>query len=165
MAGEIKKRRKKRPPSYAWARHAEVSPYYRQLSDAAEEGLAYATRLTEDAAFRAERALRGELLSPLSLNELAEQEGISVQAVSACIRQARRQLFGGLSDSGIYYRAARQSELSSRPARQCAAPHCERLLPRLASRARTYCDGACRVRACRARQRQKRDSLSSVSPY
>lgn len=151
MHDQMKKPRRKRPPSYAWARHAAASPHYRQLSDAAEEGLGYATRLTEDAAFRAERALRGELLSPLSLNGLAEQEGISVQAVSACIRQARRQLFGGLSGSGIYYRAARQSELSSRPARTCAAPGCEQLLPPLASRARTYCDGACRVRAYRAR--------------
>jgi len=120
MAGEMQKRRKRRPLSYAWARHAEASPHYGQLSDAAEEGLAYATDLTEDAAFRAERALRGELLSPLSLNDLAERNRISVQAVSACIRQARRQLFGGLSDSGIYYRAARHSELSSRPGSRAA---------------------------------------------
>jgi hypothetical protein len=148
----MEKGRKKRPPSYAWARHASASPHYRQLSDRAEEGLGYAIDLTEDAAFRAERALRGELLPPLSLRGLAKRERISVQAVSACISQARRQLFGGLSDSGIYYRAARQSELSSRPARKCAAPGCERLLPRAASSARSYCDGACRVRAHRARR-------------
>jgi hypothetical protein len=163
MTDEMKKRRRKRPLSYAWARHAAVSPHCRQLSDAAEEGLGYATELTQDAAFRAERALRGELLAPLSLSELAKREQISVQAVSACISQARRQLFGGLSDSGIYYRAARQSELSSRHRRKCAAPGCERLLPRAASGARSYCDGACRVRAHRARRAGEADREALAS--
>jgi hypothetical protein len=150
-ARAMKKRPRKRPPSYAWVLHAEMSPHYFELSEAADEGLDYARKLADDADYRRERALRGEVLAPLSPAELGERDGLSAQAVAARISQARRQLFGGLSDSGIYYRLARRSELAGRPPKRCEGPGCERLLPRAASRARRYCDGTCRVRAYRAR--------------
>jgi hypothetical protein len=153
VPGQLKKWPRKRLPSYAWALHAELSPHSGELSDAADEGLDYARQLADDAVYRRERALLGQVLTPLSLAELGERQRLSAQAVAARISQARRQLFGSLSDSGIYYRLARQSELGARPWRRCEAPGCERLLPRAASRARRYCDGTCRVRAHRARVR------------
>jgi hypothetical protein len=143
---------KKRSPSYAWARHAHVSSAYGQLSEAAEQGLEWARELTDDAAYRGKRALRGERLPPISERELAKRKRFSAELVSNRIEQARRELFGGLSLSGIYYRVARQKQLRSRRRRRCAAPRCGRFLSSSASRSRRYCDGACRVRAYRARQ-------------
>src|SRR5205823_9558943 len=54
------RRLRKRRPSYAWALHARESPHYRQLSGRAKFGLDYARELAAEAAYRGERALRGE---------------------------------------------------------------------------------------------------------
>jgi hypothetical protein len=142
---------KERPPSYAWARHAPVSPHYLPLSAEAKQGLAWARELTDDAAYRGKRALRGEKLPPVDERQLAKRNGLSAEFVAARIEQARRELFGELSLSGIYYRVGRWKKRGSRRRRRCVAPGCGRFLPRSASRSRRYCDGACRVRAYRAR--------------
>jgi hypothetical protein len=147
-----------RSPSYAWARHPQLSPAFGQLSEETAQGLAWALELTKDAAYRGQRALRGERLAPAGERELAKRKGVSAQVVSARIEQARRELFGELSLSGVYYRLGRWKKTRSRRRRRCAAPGCGEMLPRSASRARVYCDGACRVRAHRARSGPLTDS-------
>jgi hypothetical protein len=146
---------RKRPVSYAWAYHARISPAYHWLSERAEAGLADAFALAQDALLRSDRALRGEQPEPpLTLQELGERDGLSAADVAARIERARHELFGTLSDSGIYYRARRGAELKKHSPRRCAAPDCERLLPRSATARRKYCPGSrCRVSAHRARRR------------
>lgn len=146
--------RKRWRTSYAWALHAHVSPNLRHLSERARSGLELAEKLAEDALLRAERALRREPYPPpLTLEELAELEQISVTAVEARIRHARRELFGTLSDSTIYYRLKRKRKLNQKARLACAAHDCGRPLPVDATARRKYCGGRCRVSAHRERSR------------
>ncbi len=142
--------------SYAWALLAnELDGSIRQLSDDAWEGLDYAQALAQDARNRAEAALRREPWpAPLTARELGEMRRVSESTVRARIRLARREFFGELSDSGIYYRLRRQRELKTRPQRRCIADGCEVPLPSGATVRRRYChehaDSAARVRRHRA---------------
>ncbi|HEY8628093.1 MAG TPA: hypothetical protein VIL56_07240 [Gaiellaceae bacterium] len=145
---------RKRRRSYAWALHARHSPNRARLTDSAESGLRLATALADDARYRSQLALRHEPLPPtLTLEELAEREQITLAAAETRIGRARRELFGKLSDSGIYYRLKQERARKARALRVCE--HCGRPLPRTSTAARKYCPGSrCRVNAHRARQRE-----------
>jgi hypothetical protein len=143
---------RKRSKSYAWALHAHISPRRGRLSDQASAGLEYAELLAEDARTRSQDALRGnyhDTMPPLTLAELAERDGIAVATVERRIRQARHELFGTLSDSGIYYRLRRKK--MEHMTRICEAPDCSQKLPPRSTARRRYCGTNCRVSAHRAR--------------
>lgn len=131
---------RKRPSSYAWARHVRALAVDRRLSAEGWEGLEYAEQLTEAAAYRGEMALRGERVPPMTIDELAVQYGVSAATVRRRIARARQEAFGSLSDAGIYYRLRTQRERKERPARGCQQPGCSTPIPRTAPAHRRYCD-------------------------
>src|SRR5438876_10563158 len=110
-----------RPTSYAWALLAEASAVPEsQLSWEARDGLEYARELAEDARTRArQNVLREQTFPPLTIAELAERQGVSVAEVRQQIRQARRELFGTISDGAIYKRLQRAAQRPRQPR------HCE----------------------------------------
>jgi hypothetical protein len=116
--------------------------------EASELGLEYARELAEEALRRRADALFEPLPPPLTVREIAERDGIPVSTVRGRIRQARRELWGDLSDSGIYYRMRRTV---STP-RVC--DWCGKRLPLAATARKRYCKGSrCRVADFRARRR------------
>jgi hypothetical protein len=149
---------RRRPTSYAWARHARTLGLTGRLTEAGSDGLEYADQLADAAAFRAERALAREVVPPLTIQELAAQFGLSASSVRGRIALAREQMFGDLTDAGIRARVrARRSRLGQQ-ARPCAEPDCTRHLARTAPAHRRYCTEhsttAARVRRHRAGKRQ-----------
>jgi hypothetical protein len=143
--------------SYAWARHAHISPNRGRLTERAAAGLEYAELLAEDALTRSQNALRNDpfdiRMPPLTLDELAARDRITLATAERRIRQARHELFGTLSDSGIYYRLRRKKTQAQRATLICAAPSCWQKLPRTATPRRKYCGTRCRVSDHRARRR------------
>jgi hypothetical protein len=152
---------RRRNPSYAWALHTHVStagPF--ALSEQAEEGLEYAIELARDAGQRSRQALRNQPppeLEPLSIEQLAAETGLPAAVIRARVRRARRELFGQLTDSGIYKRLRRQRQLRDRrrKPRSCQQTGCASTLPVAARSNRRYCDEHAsprgRVRRHRAR--------------
>ena len=129
--------------SYFWA-YERVTPLG---SHAADEGLRYARRLAEIARLHSRAALAGEAPPfPLTPADIAFEEDISESTVRRRIALARRALFGDLSDSAIYYHWARNKTIARRPVRVCAAPDCDRQLPRKATLRRLYCHPRCKRR-------------------
>lgn len=152
----------RRPVSYAWTLH--VDPRV-PLSDAVREGLDYAERLAVDAQRRNTQRLHHEEIwpPPLTLDDLAEEEGVSVATVAGRIALARRTLYGNISDSGIRHRRRRQRQLDARPTRTCKSTGCTNQLPREASAARQYCDLHRTPAARVARHRRRRRTGSGAS--
>jgi hypothetical protein len=149
---------KRRPISYAWARHVRELGADRRLSSEGWEGLEYAEQLTEAAAFRAEEALRGgPLPPPMTIEELAAHHAVSPTTVRRRIKQARQEAFGDLSDAGIYYRSRARRRRAGQPVRVCHEAGCDTPLPRNAPAHRRYCDahsgGAARTRRHRQSKR------------
>src|SRR6266542_2921015 len=108
--------RSRRSPSYAWALHSELShvPLYK-LSEPALAGLEYAEQLAREAPLRSRQALRNQpALEPLTEAQLAAEEGLPVAVIRARITRARRELFGTLTDSGIYKRELAQRAAATR---------------------------------------------------
>src|SRR5438128_167896 len=125
---------RRRPISYFWALEPGPTSH---LSDDARDGLDYAGELSDDARFRVDQLLHREArLPPVTINDVAEACGRTPAAVRRCIKRARKELYGTLSDQGIYYRRRRQKLLKERSARRCAELDCPNLLPRSASAAR-----------------------------
>ena len=139
--------------SYAWARHLEASPLaVFELSEAAQKGLDYAQALANDAYRRSLDPRPEHHLEPLTLHQLAEWNEVDPAYVARRIAEARRQLFGDLSDAAIYKRAQR---LRGRRPRSCAEPGCHTLIPITDPANKNYCNqhasGAARI----ARHRRK----------
>jgi hypothetical protein len=150
----------KRRPSYFWARHAD---WRATLSREAWEGFQYARQLADDAQLRSDNVVAHEpLLPPLTIKDVAEANGVSVRTVNRRIGLARRELYGELSDGGIYYRLRRRRVLRARPPRHCHEPGCGEELPAGASAARKYCDRH-RSTAARVRRYRQRQSLAGTS--
>src|SRR5947209_4344671 len=102
--------------SYAWARHLEATGVtLSSLSPAAANGLAYALELADDAHQRSRDPHRWTQFAPLTIDQLAAEEGLATAAIGRRIALARRQLFGSLSDAAIYKRLQRQRRRSERP--------------------------------------------------
>ena len=128
----------RRRVSYFWAFHVNRGI---RLSDAASDGLDYALQLAEDAKLRAEHVLEHRpLFPPLTIQEVAEISGVSPVTVRRRIALARKELFGDLTDSGIYYRLRRKQQLQQRKPRTCQQQSCDNPIPQDASAARRYCD-------------------------
>ena len=146
-----------RSVSYAWALLSEVSAVPEsQLSWQAHRGLEYARQLAEDARLRArQNVLREDPFPPLTIADLAQGRGVSAAEARQQIRQARRELFGTISNSAVYKRRARARQQPRQP-RRCAQPGCENELSAPTHASRRYCDehrtAAARIR----RHRQKR---------
>lgn len=135
--------------SYAWARHVPLNDP--RLSREGREGLEYAQRLAEDALERSLSALEGRPMPVFTAEELSLSEDASPSTIRRRIGQARRELFGLLSDAGIYYRLRRARELEARSRRYCEAPGCGEQLPAGATARRRFCAGStCRTRSWRA---------------
>jgi hypothetical protein len=135
--------------SYAWARHVPLNDP--RLSSEGREGLEYAQRLAEDALERSLSALEGRPMPVLTVEELSLSEDASPSTIRKRIEQARRELFGSLSDAGIYYRLRRARKLKVRPWRYCEALGCGEPLPAGATARRRFCAGStCRTRSWRA---------------
>lgn len=136
MAGPAPGRKK--PLSYAWARHLEASEVaYEQLTPSAREGFEYALELATDAKQRSLEPRRHEDLAPLTIDEIAADQQLPLATVKARIEQARRQLFGTLTDAAIHKRCQR---LRGRPPqRVCAQPDCTEALPPAAAGNRHHC--------------------------
>jgi len=148
------RKRKQRPPTYSWALDPGPTD---GLSDAALDGLDYAAYLAEDALRRRRTMFSGDaVLPPLTIEEIAEVARRAPADVRRCIRRARTELYGNLSDAGIYYRRRRRKQLLERPTRACAQPDCPRPLPWDATTARKYCDHHSSGAARTARSRTSR---------
>jgi hypothetical protein len=142
LLGYIRNVARKRT-SYSWAYGVEEW----LSSSASRDGLRYARRLAETAREHSKAALAREPRPfPITPADLAFEEDVSESTVRRKIALARCELYGGLSDSAIYYRKARAKELAGRPVRTCKAPDCEESLPRRASARREYCHSRCRRR-------------------
>jgi hypothetical protein len=132
-----------RSRSYAWALHSELSDSPNALSERAWQGLEYARELARQAPLRSRQALRNQpALEPHGERQLAAQEGISLAVLRTRIARARAELFGSLSDSGIYKRKTRRRLQRARAfkGRPCTEPTCQASLPSWARSNRRYCD-------------------------
>lgn len=151
---------RRQPTSYAWAFHARTLGLVGKLSGDAWEGLEFAEKLAEAAAFRAERALAHDepLPQPLTIEEIADQHSLTPSSVRRRIALAREQIFGGLSDAGIRYRVRERRRRLNQETRACAEPGCPSRIPRTAPRHRRYCvehsTPAARVRRHRTATRE-----------
>jgi hypothetical protein len=150
-----------KPVSYAWALHHEVGYVtLRRLTPEALEGLEWAQRLAENARERS-RGIGRDLLhyaAPLTVADIAREQGRPVAQIEEQIEDARWELFRGLSDSGIRYRL-KHGLRAARLKRLCAERGCDRLLPPEATRRRRYCREHATSAAKVRRQRRKRARL------
>lgn len=138
--------------SYNWALHLDATDVQAgDLSEAAREGYEYACELAEDALERSRDPRRQEKLVPLTVQQLADEDGREAAEVARLIALARRRLFGDLSDAAIYKRVQRQR---GRKPRRCAHLGCATMIPITAPANKKYCDqhatGAERVRRHRS---------------
>jgi hypothetical protein len=143
--------------SYAWARHLEASEVaYDRLSPTAREGWEYALELAEDAKRRSLDPHRAKELPPVTIEQLAADEQLPVATISTRIAQARRQLFGSLTDAAIHKRCQRIRTRTTH--RVCAEDGCNQPLPPAAAGNRHYCHhhGSNRERARRHRRGRPR---------
>lgn len=124
--------------SYAWARHLEASEVdYQELSRGARAGFEHALLLAEDSKRRSLDPRRDKKLPPLTVEEIAADEELPVAMIKRRIEQARRQLFGELSDQAIYKRCQR---VRARPGRRvCAQEGCDQPIPQACAGNRRYC--------------------------
>jgi hypothetical protein len=153
---------KKRPRSYAWAYLTDVANIKRhKLSDAAYEGLRYAMALADAAAARANDALYGMAGERLTIEQLARQDERSPSTIRRNIALARHELFGQISDSGIYKRRARERKRIK--FRVCADPGCDEALPPGSASQRRYCHQHA-TRKARVRRHRRVRSDSSNAP-
>ena len=126
--------------SYSWALLVDEASAAR-LSAQARIGLEDAQRIARNARERSLAALSGDVLPErLTVREIAAEGHEFPGSVHARIRQARAELFGTLSDTGIYYRLRHREQLEERKHRLCAEPGCTNPLPANATRRRRYCD-------------------------
>jgi hypothetical protein len=141
-----------------WARHVRASDSrIPGLSDHAYQGFRWASQLSHMAAQRSEAMLARNPLPPrFTIEELAEFENVSASTVRRKIALARQELFGALSDGGIYHRVHRDRKrlARARAGLKCAAPDCTNPLPATATARRKFCHPRCRRRAAYWRGRR-----------
>lgn len=113
-------------PSYAWALHPQASNRTVEgLSETARQGLADARELAAAARARSHQNLRNaRKAKALTLTGLATRHGRSPATVRRWIMEARRELFGDLSEAAIYKRLQRQRHLHPKPLKRCQQPGC-----------------------------------------
>ena len=134
--------------SYNWTLHLDTTDVQLiELSETARRGYWYAHDLAEDAFERSRAPRRHEQQPPLTVAQLAAEEGLEPAQVARRIALARRRLFGNLTDAAIYKRLQRQR---GRKPRRCGQTGCTTKIPVTAPANKTYCDlhasGAERIR-------------------
>ena len=140
-----------RSRSYAWALHTDASEVYEsELTEAAEEGLVYATQLAENGRRRAQNPRQQP--AKLTPEQLAARYHVPVAYLHKRIALARRQLFGTLTDAAIAKRAQR---LKKQRRRRCQHPDCKERIDAPQHGNRRYCHahstGAARAQRHRAK--------------
>jgi hypothetical protein len=118
------------------------------------------------AAQRSDAMLAGDELPPrFTIEELAEFESVSASTVRRKIALARQELYGDLSNGGIYYRVRRDRERVARARSRatCAAPGCMNLLPATSTARRKFCHARCRRRAAYWRARPTELAAAGVA--
>ena len=113
------------------------------MSEPSWQGLEYARELAQQAPLRSRQGLRNQpALEPRDERQLAAREGISLAVLRTRIARARAELFGSLSDSGIYKRKTRRRLQRARAfkGRPCKEPTCQASLPGWARSNRRYCE-------------------------
>jgi hypothetical protein len=154
----------KQSRSYAWAYAtdvADIRPW--ELSDVAYRGLDHAQQLADSARTGRHQNLRHYTPDPppLTIHGIAEAENVPAATIGRRIAQARRELFGRISDNAIHKR--QQRARTPRPsARVCAEPDCRDPLPADAHGNRRYCDHH-RTPAARTRRHRLTTSNPSTS--
>jgi hypothetical protein len=153
--------RQPRLPSCAWARHTDVADVeLNRLSEGAYAGLGYAKEFTEEAPLRSRLNLPYNKVEfqPLTIQDIAEREGLPAARIRSRIARARRELFGEISDNAIYKRSQRKRAKRSfaiKETRPCLQLGCARRLPPGSHGNRDYCDDhntpAARTRRYRAK--------------
>ena len=152
---------RRRRASYAWARHVDADAL---LADV-REGLSYARLLAENNLRWSRQAPRkGPRPFPLTAEQLARVTAVSATTVRRRIADARFVLYGGLSDSGIYYRRS-QAKRRERGERTCRAPDCGNALPAKARVSRRYCDRRCRRRHHYQRPRLAAEAQAAIGEW
>lgn len=135
-----------RPRSYFWALRVHGFYDLNGLSPFAQQGLEYAEQLAENAAMRA--AVPPHKQEPALTPQEIGDVGVSGATVRRLIAQARTELFGSLSDSGIRHRLKADALRRRNAHRLCVV--CDHPLPFEARRSRSTCSDACRKRKSRA---------------
>jgi hypothetical protein len=140
---------------YRWALHVELSPVeLSQLPDDAYAGYGYARDLALQAPIGRGQNLHDLPPVELTIEDLAEREGLPPREIRRRINKARKLLFGNRSDDAIIKQAQREQKRKRQPRRPCRQANCTRYLPRGARTNRKYCDEhnttAARVRRHRA---------------
>jgi hypothetical protein len=138
---------------YGWALRIKDSEL-RRLSVDAQNGVMWSRELARNRKRRRENALAGYPTQRLTIRQLAEQDGDQPSAVTAALRQARVELFGGdVSDSAAYNRTRQHAKLGPRT---CSHVGCHTPLPSYAHASRRYCEQHRDVTARVNRHRQSR---------
>lgn len=150
-------RRRRARSSYSWALHTEASEAdFEQVSPAVEHGLELAQDLARVAKERSQDPRRDLRPAPLTVEHIAEDDGIPAPLVRRRITTARRYFFAGLSDAAITKRVQRHA---GRDTRRCREPGCNETIPAATHGNRRYCSahataGARTRRSRRTRQHQ-----------
>jgi hypothetical protein len=127
--------------SYAWAHHLEASPVpLVSLSPDAQEGLAYATVLADEATVRSRQSFVNDGIIALTIEEVADHFGVTVEVLRRRVNKARRELFGPIGDGAIIKRVQRHHARKKRSSRRCQEPSCGDRLDALTHASRRYCD-------------------------
>src|SRR6266508_182287 len=149
-----KKRQKIGPrTSYAFFLRVDNDAATR-LSPEARQGLWFAQQLAERDRNRSRAALFGDPLPPAGIEAFAINEAESASTIRRRIKKARKELWGDLSDGGIYYRLRQERRRLAEPTDPgyCEAPRCGKELPAMSTPRRRFCPGSrCRTRAHRAK--------------
>jgi hypothetical protein len=151
---------RRRKLSSVFVRHLDVADCsVSDLSEQAWLGLGHAQQLAADARMRSSMNLRQYEPSwpPVTVEEMADQEGVHVVTIRRRIAAARRELFGEISDDAIFKRTRRQEQRTLRPRRKCGQKGCTADLPAGAPKKRNYCDAH---RSSAARTRRYRQSAT-----
>jgi DNA-binding transcriptional ArsR family regulator len=139
---EVMTRKHAKPRSYAWSlRLSNSDRRYEKLTPKAHRGLEWARELARNARARMIAALEHKPMpAKLTIEDLAERDGVKPATVERAIAQARSEAFGSLSDSGIIYRLNAERRQRALRLRTCDELRCPNPLPPKATRRRKFCD-------------------------
>jgi transposase len=144
--------------SYAWVHHLEASPVpLASLTPDAYEGLTYAKKLADEARIRGLQSFVSDGIVALTIEEVADDFGVTVEVLRRRVNKARRELFGPISDGAILKRSQRRRARKKRTGRQCQELNCGCRLAALTHASRRYCDEH-RLPAARTRRHREHNN-------
>jgi hypothetical protein len=119
--------------------------------------------LAEEARVRARQSFVSDGIAALTIEEVADHFGVTVDVLRRRVNKARRELFGSISDAAILKRAQRRRTRQRNTDRPCEEPGCDRRLDALTHASRRYCD-AHRHPAARIRRHRQRNPKINTQP-